>query len=114
MFSEQSVPLAATAVTLRPTRRLRMLVAYDGTGFHGFAPQPGVVTVAGALSGALERYLRHAVDITCAGRTDAGVHAWGQVVSFEARDDASPEALQRAVNRSLRSARWTGYGPGRL
>ncbi len=79
-----------------------MLVAYDGTGFHGFAAQPGVVTVAGALSGALERYLRHAVDITCAGRTDAGVHAWGQVVSFEARDDVEPEALQRVVNRALR------------
>lgn len=102
LFSDQSLPLAAGAVTSRPTRRLRLLVAYDGSGFHGFAAQPGVATVAGALSAALERYLRHTVDITCAGRTDSGVHAWGQVVSFEARDDAQPESLQRSVNRALR------------
>lgn len=79
-----------------------MVVAYDGRGFHGFALQPGVATVAGALVSALERYLRHTVEITCAGRTDAGVHAWGQVVSFDARVDADPAALQRAVNRALR------------
>jgi tRNA pseudouridine38-40 synthase len=97
-----SVDVAPEAVTARPTRRLRMLVAYDGGGFHGFAMQPGVATVGGALAGALERYLRHTVELTCAGRTDTGVHAWGQVVSFDARDDADPIALQRAVNRALR------------
>ena len=78
------------------------MVAYDGRGYHGFAIQPGVATVAGALAGALERYLRHTVELTCAGRTDAGVHAWGQVVSFDARADAEPGALQRALNRALR------------
>jgi tRNA pseudouridine38-40 synthase len=77
-------------------------VAYDGQPFHGFAIQPGVATVGGALAGALERYLRHTVDLTCAGRTDTGVHAWGQVVTFDARADADPAALQRAVNRALR------------
>ena len=71
-------------------------------GFHGFALQPGVRTVGGALAGALERHLRHTVELTCAGRTDAGVHAWGQVVSFDARADVDPTALQRAVNRALR------------
>ena len=54
------------------------------------------------LTAALERYLRHTVELTCAGRTDTGVHAWGQVVSFDAREDADPIALQRAVNRALR------------
>jgi tRNA pseudouridine38-40 synthase len=83
---------------------LRLLVAYDGGGFHGFALQPGVATVGGALAGALERYLRHTVELTCAGRTDTGVHAWGQVVSFDARADADPAALQRALNRTLRPA----------
>lgn len=63
-----------------------------------------MATVGGALVGALERYLRHTVELTCAGRTDAGVHAWGQVVSFDARVDADPKALQRAVNRALRPA----------
>lgn len=79
-----------------------MVVAYDGGGYHGFALQPGVATVGGALAGALERYLRHTVEITCAGRTDSGVHAWGQVISFDARANAEPAALQRAVNRALR------------
>lgn len=79
-----------------------MVVAYDGRPYRGFAVQPGVATVSGALVGALERYLRHTVDMTCAGRTDAGVHAWGQVVTFDARADAEPTALVRAVNRALR------------
>lgn len=81
---------------------MRLLVAYDGTGFHGFALQPGLTTVGGALAGALERHLRHTVELTCAGRTDAGVHAWGQVVSFDARADVDPAGLQRSVNRALR------------
>jgi tRNA pseudouridine38-40 synthase len=85
-----------------PTSRLRLVVAYDGSGFRGFAIQPGVRTVGGCLSAALERYLRHTVELTCAGRTDAGVHAWGQVVSFDARADVDPVRLQRAVNRALR------------
>ncbi len=81
---------------------MRLVVAYDGTGFHGFALQPGLTTVGGALAGALERHLRHTVELTCAGRTDAGVHAWGQVVSFDARADVDPAGLQRSVNRALR------------
>ena len=58
--------------------------------------------MGGALARALERHLRHTVEITCAGRTDTGVHAWGQVVSFDARADADPEGIQRALNRALR------------
>jgi len=61
-----------------------MTVAYDGTDFHGFAANPGVVTVAGTLTEALTRLLGAPVELVCAGRTDAGVHAWGQVVSFDA------------------------------
>ena len=79
-----------------------MLVAYEGSGYHGFALQPGVPTVAGAICAALERALRHTVELTCAGRTDAGVHAWGQVITFEAREDMDPVALQRAVNKAVR------------
>jgi tRNA pseudouridine38-40 synthase len=83
------------------TVRLRLTVAYDGRGFHGFAAQPGLATVAGHLQAALERQLRHPVELVCAGRTDAGVHAWGQVVSFDARDDVDVVALARRCNRSL-------------
>jgi tRNA pseudouridine38-40 synthase len=72
-----------------------------GGGYHGFAAQPGVKTVGGTLAGALERTLRHTVELTCAGRTDAGVHAWGQVVSFDARADIDTVAVQRSVNKAL-------------
>lgn len=74
-----------------------MLVAYDGTDFHGFAEQPGLRTVGGALRAAIERVARHTVDLTCAGRTDRGVHAWGQVVSLDLPVAVDLEALQRSL-----------------
>lgn len=77
-----------------------MTVAYDGSSFRGFAANAGVTTVAATLGEALGRVLGLPVELTCAGRTDAGVHAWGQVVSFDV-DAGSVDlvALQRAVNR---------------
>ncbi|HEX5365215.1 MAG TPA: tRNA pseudouridine(38-40) synthase TruA [Acidimicrobiales bacterium] len=77
-----------------------MTVAYDGSGFHGFAPNPGVATVGGTLAAALGKVLRRPVDLTCAGRTDTGVHAWGQVVSFDAPPDRLDVlSLRRSLNR---------------
>ncbi len=82
-----------------PTVRVRLLVAYDGSAFHGFALNRDVPTVAGALGGAISRVLGHEVVLTAAGRTDTGVHAWGQVVSFDAPADGLDLArLQRSVN----------------
>jgi tRNA pseudouridine38-40 synthase len=86
---------------LAPQRRLRLLVAYLGAPFHGFALQGDLPTVAGVLGHALERVLRHPVELTCAGRTDAGVHAWGQVVSLDVRADADLARVQRSVNKML-------------
>ncbi len=77
--------------------RVRMLVAYDGTSFHGFAEQPGPRTVGGVLRTAIERVVRHPVELTCAGRTDKGVHAWGQVVSLDLDIDLDLEALHRSL-----------------
>ena len=77
--------------------RVRMLVAYDGSGFHGFAAQPGQRTVAGVLAEAIEQVARHPVDLTCAGRTDRGVHAWGQVVSLDLPASVDLESLQRSL-----------------
>ncbi len=92
--------LSEPAAPPGPLVRVRMTVAYDGSGYHGFAAQPGVETVAGALGDALARVLGGPVELTCAGRTDAGVHAWGQVVSFDAPADRfDPTALQRSLNR---------------
>lgn len=81
--------------------KLKLVVAYDGTGFHGFAAQPDVRTVEGVLAKALEKILRHDVGLVCAGRTDAGVHAWGQVVSLEADPGIDPWRLKGALNGIL-------------
>lgn len=88
-------------------RRWRLLVAYDGSEFRGFAAQPGTVTVAGTLAGALARTARLSEPprIVCAGRTDAGVHARGQVVHVDLPDELPPALdLARAVNRQLAPA----------
>lgn len=88
-----------------PLRRVRATVAYDGSSFFGFAAQPGLRTVAGVLGGAIERALRVPVTITGAGRTDRGVHAWGQVISFDAPSvGLDVRRLQRSVNRMLAPA----------
>jgi tRNA pseudouridine38-40 synthase len=63
--------------------RLRLDVSYDGTALRGWARQPGQRTVQGDLEAALSTVLRSPVELTVAGRTDAGVHAWGQVASYE-------------------------------
>jgi tRNA pseudouridine38-40 synthase len=85
-------------------QRWRLLIAYDGAAFRGFADQPEVPTVAGALRHALGRTARMPAPppLTCAGRTDAGVHARGQVVHV----DLPPipfdgVGLARALNRQL-------------
>lgn len=80
---------------------VRMTVAYDGTGFHGFAPSAGVRTVGGVLADALAKILRHRPDLAVAGRTDKGVHAWGNVVSFEADPGLDPWGVQQRVNAML-------------
>lgn len=76
--------------------RLRCVVAYDGSGFHGFAANPGVRTVAGALAEAFEILARRPVEIGCGGRTDAGVHARGQVIHVDvpAELGADPERVR--------------------
>ena len=76
--------------------RVRLVVAYDGSEFRGFAAQPDVVTVGGTLIATIARVTGVSVELTCAGRTDAGVHAWGQVCSFDLPDEhATPDGLNR-------------------
>lgn len=85
--------------------RVRLQVAYHGAGFRGMAAQPGQRTVAGVLARAIERVAQTPVTLAVAGRTDAGVHAWGQVVAFDVPEasrvvDAVADLANR-LNRML-------------
>ncbi len=76
---------------------VRLDLAYHGARFSGWATQPGERTVQGELEAALAQVLGRPTPLTVAGRTDAGVHAWGQVASFEP-DREPPEELARVLN----------------
>lgn len=76
------VSKASTETSPEPEATLAIKLGYRGAGFSGFAEQPTQRTVAGDLRRALETVLRREVDLTCAGRTDAGVHAQAQYVSL--------------------------------
>jgi tRNA pseudouridine38-40 synthase len=78
-----------------------MTIAYDGTGFAGFSENLNVKTVGGELKAALATVLRHPVKLIVAGRTDAGVHAWGNVVHFDTESAPDLVALQRNLNNML-------------
>lgn len=80
---------------------VRLDIAYDGTGFHGFARQPNVRTVQGELEDALERILGRRYETTGAGRTDAGVHARHQIVTFETAEPPDLERLRKSLDRML-------------
>ena len=79
-----------------PTYRLDL--AYDGSGFHGYARQRDVRTVQGVLEEALETILGHPVETTVAGRTDAGVHAEGQVVSLTLEEPVDTDRVARSLD----------------
>lgn len=79
----------------------RLDLAYDGTEFRGFARQAAVRTVQGELESALGLVLRTEVELTCSGRTDAGVHARHQVVSFVTEAEVDPDRIARAVTSML-------------
>ncbi len=85
-----------------PLRNLRLLVAYDGTDFRGFAHSDGVRTVEGELSAAIERIVRQPVELVLGGRTDAGVHGWGQVINGRVPANTDLYRLVTSINRLLR------------
>jgi tRNA pseudouridine38-40 synthase len=82
-------------------RNLRLLIAYDGTDFGGWQRQPGVPTIQGCLEDAIARVMGERVRLQGSGRTDAGVHAWGQVANFHTISPIPPENLARALNDTL-------------
>ena len=90
--TETTAPAAGTLV---------FRLGYDGAAYAGFAEQRGQTTVAGELRRALETFLRREIELTCAGRTDAGVHALSQYVSVPAVDEEELAITQRRWLRAM-------------
>jgi len=82
-------------------QNIKLTLAYDGTDFSGWQIQPGQPTVQGALSDVLENLTQQRLQIQGAGRTDAGVHAAGQVANFRTEAELSAGEFQRAFNALL-------------
>jgi tRNA pseudouridine38-40 synthase len=84
-----------------PHQTWKLVLAYDGTEFHGWQVQPGLSTVQGELAAAIARVTGEATLPQGSGRTDAGVHALAQVASIALASPIPPPNLQRALNRTL-------------
>jgi tRNA pseudouridine38-40 synthase len=82
-------------------RNIKLTLAYDGTDFHGWQIQPGQPTVQGLLAEVLQQLTQQFVVIYGAGRTDAGVHAWGQVANFSTPSSLAPNDFARGLNALL-------------
>jgi tRNA pseudouridine38-40 synthase len=82
-------------------RTLKLTLAYDGTDFAGWQFQPGQRTIQQTLQEAVERITGEPAPVVASGRTDAGVHALGQVAAFETNSSLSPDVMQRALNAEL-------------
>jgi len=85
-------------------RNIKLVLAYDGTEFAGWQIQPDAPTIQGALAQAIEKLTREKVLPQGSGRTDAGVHALGQVASFSTESSIPTENLLKALNSNLPSS----------
>jgi len=82
-------------------RRIKATIAYDGGGFHGWQVQPGLPTIQGVLEQVISGIEGKPVQVAGSGRTDAGVHALGQVAAFTLANPIPLANLRRAINRLL-------------
>ena len=82
-------------------RRIRLQLSYDGTDFHGWQLQPGLVTIQGTLEEILAGIEGKPVHVAGSGRTDAGVHALAQVAAFTLENPIPADNLRKALNRLL-------------
>jgi len=82
-------------------KRVRLIVAYDGTNYHGWQVQPGVVTIESELNRCLSALLQEEIQVIGASRTDSGVHALGNVAVFDTTARMPAEKISYALNQRL-------------
>ena len=97
LFDHPDAPASNASIT----RNCKLVIAYDGSDFHGFAEQPGQRSVLRVLRSTLAQIANVEGPVHGAGRTDAGVHAWGQVVSFRTSADTDLERLRVSLTSML-------------
>jgi tRNA pseudouridine38-40 synthase len=82
-------------------RNISLVLEYDGTNYHGWQCQPGAITLQEVVQRAVERILDHPVKMYAAGRTDTGVHAFGQVINFRTEKTIDTASLMKGLNSLL-------------
>ena len=82
-------------------KNFMITLEYDGSSYHGWQRQPGVLTIQEVVESGLETMLRQPIRLKASGRTDAGVHALGQVANFYAYTTLQPDDIQRGLNSLL-------------
>ena len=82
-------------------KRVRLTVAYDGTAYHGWQVQPGVVTIESKLNECLSDLLKEEIQVIGASRTDSGVHALGNIAVFDTEARMPAEKMSYALNQRL-------------
>lgn len=97
----RTIGLDHNEVGLSAKNTFKAGIEYDGSGFHGWQKQPGLRTVQTEVEKAFELILGHGINIHAAGRTDAGVHALDQIISFKTAADVIPKRLMYGVNAVL-------------
>lgn len=86
---------------IQSKRNFKLVLEYDGSNYHGWQRQEGVLTIQEVMESRLEVMLGSPIGVRASGRTDAGVHAMGQVVNFHSRTRLGPDEIQRGLNSLL-------------
>lgn len=85
-------------------RNIKLTIEYDGKDFNGWQKQPNKLNIQGTIEKAIESIVGHEVDLTASGRTDAGVHALGQVANFKTESSIPIEKMAIAINSRLKKS----------
>ena len=85
-------------------RNIRLVIEYDGSGFNGWQKQPNKLNIQGEIESVIENITKEKIDLIASGRTDAGVHALGQVANFKTNSNIAIEKIPIAINSQLKKS----------